>query len=107
MKATLGTGPIPVDVTVAFDLDPAEDTESETTMIANSDAPFRPAEAAVRLKAGGWVVLVRGPLIRKDGTLGQATRVARFGSDKPAPSWVVQLVADARAQVAALLGAGE
>lgn len=109
---------MPIDIDIKYQLDPSdlEGGGDLARQLAGNDlfslpaygasgTRFRPETASVRFwdEAGGrWAVIVAGPLIKKDGKLGAATRQCAFRHDDaaPLPAWVIQLVEDARERAA-------
>ncbi|MGZ9829897.1 hypothetical protein ACXYTP_23570 [Tsukamurella ocularis] len=108
----------PVQIAVTYRLDPSdlEGGGDLARQIAGNDlftlpaysateARFRPRSATVRFwdpAGGSWTVIVSGPLVKKDGTPGATSRQCAFKHDDtaPPPTWVVELVEDARERAA-------
>ncbi|CAM3808574.1 hypothetical protein ACXYTP_07305 [Tsukamurella ocularis] len=107
---------MPIDIDIKYQLDPS-DLEGGSdlarqlagrdlfTLPSRDGAKFRPETASVRFwdQAGGsWTVVLTGPMVKKDGKLGSATRQCAFAhtDTAPPPAWVAELVNDARERAA-------
>lgn len=101
---------MPIDIDIRYQLNPSDHEGIDGTQLyalpahGAGNTRFRPETASVRFwKAGGnWTVIVAGPLVKKDGKLGAATRQCAFKHDAstPPPAWVIELVEDARERAA-------